>query len=183
MYTQCFWIDTETTGLDARKNFAFQISYLIEEGGGILIRRTLEMRPQNYHLFKFDKAAEHVHGYSKEKIIALPDEAEQFKLLLADIENYRESKLTIAGYNVYFDIQFLKALFGRMKIKMYNYFDRMPCDVLQLAQNCRVVGKLPLDDLKLGTVCGHFGISTKGAHNSMIDILNTREIFKIMHTR
>ncbi|AEF85483.1 putative exonuclease [Treponema primitia ZAS-2] len=191
MYTRRFWVDTETTGLDSRKHFAFQISYLIEENNRLLLERTLEMRPDNYKQFEFDSEAEDVHGYSKEKILSLPSESEQFGVLLEDLQQYGENRLTITGYNVSFDIYFLRALFARETAlqdtrnesskqkakKFYDYFDYMHCDVMQLVQAYRVAGKLDLPSIELEKVCRHFGISTEGAHNSMADIVNTKAVF------
>jgi DNA polymerase III epsilon subunit-like protein len=183
MYTRRFWVDTETTGLDSRKHFAFQISYLIEENNRLLLERTLEMRPDNYKQFEFDSEAEDIHGYSKEKILSLPSESEQFGVLLKDLQQYGENRLTITGYNVSFDIYFLRALFARNESsnrkakKFYDYFDYMHCDVMQLVQAHRVAGKLDLPSIELEKVCRHFGISTEGAHNSMVDIVNTKAIF------
>jgi len=97
-----------------------------------------------------------------------------------------KDKLIITGYNIDFDVRFIKALFWRNKAPEARYtdysayFHPMPCDVLQLAQNHRIAGKLDLPNLKLETVCSHFGISTEGAHHSMVDILNTKRVFDIL---
>jgi DNA polymerase-3 subunit epsilon len=183
MYTRRFWVDTETTGLDSRKHFAFQASYFIEENGHAFVKRTLEMRPDNYEQFDFDKEAETVHGYSKEKIVSLASEAEQYKILLADLQQFAQNRLTITGYNIEFDIYFLQALFNRNKPAgkknsvFYDYFDYMPCDIMQFVQACRIAGKLDLPSIKLEKVCEHLGISIEGAHNSMTDIVNTKAVF------
>jgi DNA polymerase III epsilon subunit-like protein len=191
MYTRRFWVDTETTGLDSRKHFAFQISYLIEENNRLILERTLEMRPDNYKQFEFDPEAEDVHGYSREKILSLPSEAEQFGVLLGDLQQYGKNRLTITGYNVSFDIYFLRALFARettlqnarnespdpRATKFYDYFDYLHCDVMQLVQVHRVAGKLDLPSIELEKVCRHFDINTEGAHNSMVDIVNTKAVF------
>jgi DNA polymerase III epsilon subunit-like protein len=184
MYTRRFWVDTETTGLDARKHFAFQISYLIEENNTVLLKRTLEMRPENYEQFKFSGDAEKVHGFPKEKILSLPPEPEQYAVLLDDLRRFAEKRLTVTGYNVSFDIGFLEALFRRNnpgssgKKVFYELFDYLYCDVMQLVQAHRIAGKLELPSIQLEKVCRHFGISTEGAHHSMTDILNTRTVFE-----
>jgi DNA polymerase III epsilon subunit-like protein len=121
-------VDTETTGLDPGKNFAFQISYLIEENGAVLSQSTLELRPDEYKTFKFDKKAEAVHGYSRKKIISMPPESAVFPGLLAELKLRGKGRLTIAGYNVDFDIRFLRALFGRGAGRdiFDKYFDHTP---------------------------------------------------------
>ncbi|MDR1863526.1 MAG: 3'-5' exonuclease [Treponema sp.] len=183
MYTRRFWVDTETTGLNPKKHFAFQISYLIEADNKILLERTLEMCPDNYEGFEFTKEAEKIHGYSRAKIRSLPPETEPYSVLLEDLRQFAENRLTITGYNIPFDIYFLKAFFARHKPAgtrkglFYQYFDYMYCDVMQLVQAHRIAGKLNLPSIELEKVCTHLGISVEGAHNSMIDILNTKAVF------
>jgi oligoribonuclease (3'-5' exoribonuclease) len=183
MYTRRFWVDTETTGLDSRKHFAFQVSYFIEEKNLIIMERTLEMRPDNYEQFEFTKEAEDVHGYPKEKILSLAPEVEQYNVLLEDLKEFAQNRLTITGYNIQFDIYFLEEFFkrnnpaGKGESLFYNYFDYMPCDIMQFVQAYRIAGKLDLPSIELEKVCEHLGISIAGAHNSMTDIVNTKAVF------
>jgi DNA polymerase III epsilon subunit-like protein len=127
---------------------------------------------------------------SNEEIISFPSEGEQYNILVDDLRLYAVDKFTITGYNIEFDIRFIKALFWRNKpLKSrysgyFTWFHPMPCDVLQLAQNHRIAGKLNLPDIQLETVCSHFGIPTEGSHHSMTDILNTKRVFdKLMGMR
>jgi DNA polymerase III epsilon subunit-like protein len=179
MYTKRFWVDTETTGFYPKKHFAFQISYLIEEDNVILQRRTLELRPDRYDDYEFSRGAEAVHGYSRDRIISLPPEAEAIAALAGDLDMYGQGRLTPAGYNVDFDIRFIKALFERNKSlgQFSKYFDYLNCDVLQFVQACRVAGIISLPRIDLGSICRYLDIDTGGAHNSMADILCTKAVF------
>lgn len=179
MYTKRFWVDTETTGLDAARHFAFQISYLIEENGVILHSRTLETRPDDYENYEFSKRAEEIHGYPQDKITAFQPEREAIAALLGDLEQYGKDRLTITGYNINFDIGFMKALLNRGGAgrAFYKYFDRMYCDVMQLVQAFRIAGRICLPNIDLESVCSYFGINTETAHHSMTDILNTKAVF------
>ena len=187
MYSRRFWVDTETTGLDTKRHFAFQISYLIEEDNVILQSRTLEFRPEQYDLYEFSKEAEDVHGYSRDKIISLQPETAAFTILLGDLKKYGSKRLTLAGYNINFDIRFLKAVFDRNKPAkgldsgaFYKYFDYMHFDILQFVQAYRIAGIINLQHIDLESICRYFGINTKEAHNSMADILNTKAVFDKM---
>ena len=187
MYSRRFWVDTETTGLDTQRHFAFQISYLIEENNVILRSRTLEFRPERYELYEFSKEAEDIHGYSRDKIISLQPEKTAFAVLLGDLKRYGKKRLTLAGYNINFDIRFLKAIFDRNKAAnsldssaFYKYFDYMHFDMLQFVQAYRIAGIISLPHIDLESICRYFGINTEEAHNSMIDILNTKAVFDRM---
>jgi DNA polymerase III epsilon subunit-like protein len=180
-------VDTETTGLDTKRHFAFQVSYLIEERNVILHRRTLEFRPERYDLYEFSKEAEDIHGYSRDRIISLGPETAAFALLINDLKQYGKRRLTLAGYNINFDIRFLKALFDRNKAAnvrdpgaFYKYFDYMYFDILQFVQAYRIAGIIGLQHIDLESICRYFGINTEGAHNSMTDILNTKAVFDRM---
>jgi DNA polymerase III epsilon subunit-like protein len=187
VYSRRFWVDTETTGLDTKRHFAFQISYLIEENDEILRSRTLEFRPERYDLYEFSKEAEDVHGYSREKIISLQPEPAAFAVLIGDLKKYGRKRLTLAGYNINFDIRFLKAIFDRNEVAkgidsgaFYKYFDYMHFDILQFVQAYRIAGIISLQHIDLESICRYFGINTKEAHNSMADILNTKTVFDRM---
>lgn len=185
MYKKRFWVDTETTGTDARKNFMFQISYLIEENNNILLKRTLEMRPDNYEAFEFDADAEKVHKYPKEKIISFQSEKEAYKQLIADLEPFKADRLTIAGYTVDFDIKFIKQLFFRNFAigKFKDYFDYMPFDIMQFVQGLRVAGVIELESIALEEVCKYLNIDITGAHHSMVDIVATKNAFDTLIKR
>jgi DNA polymerase III epsilon subunit-like protein len=179
MYTRRFWVDTETTGLNPKKHFAFQISYLIEENNALLLRRTLETRPEMYYEYEFSRGAEDVHRFTRDKIISFLPEPQAVDILVDDLKLYGAGRLTIAGYNVNFDMGFIKELFKRTGyIWAFNkYFDYLTCDVMQFAQACRVAGMIRLERINLESVCKYFGINTEGAHSSMTDILNTKSVF------
>jgi DNA polymerase III epsilon subunit-like protein len=186
MYTKRFWVDVETTGFDTGKHFAFQVSYLIEENNAVLHQRTLEMRPDQYGRYEFSKDAENVHGYSREQIISFQPEPAAFAVLIDDLKRYGKKRLTLTGYNINFDIRFLKAIFdrngasGKSGDSFYKYFDYMTCDILQFVQAYRIAGIIDLPHIDLESVCRYFGINTEGAHHSMTDILNTKAVFDRM---
>jgi DNA polymerase III epsilon subunit-like protein len=185
MYTKRFWVDVETTGFDTRRHFAFQMSYLIEENNAVLHRRTLEMRPDRYDSYEFSKEAENVHGYSREQIILFQPEREVLTALIDDLRVYGKKRLTLTGYNINFDIRFLKAMFdrgsgGNPNNSFYKYFDYMSCDILQFVQAYRIGGIIDLPHIDLESVCRYFGIDTADAHHSMADILNTKAVFDKM---
>jgi DNA polymerase III alpha subunit (gram-positive type) len=182
MYNRRFWVDTETTGLDSIKSFAFQISYFIEENNNILLKRTLELRPNNFDDFIFDTQSEKIHGYSKDRIIDMMPEEKAYKTLIDDLHDFSKNRLQIVGYNVAFDINFLFAFFDRNKLihgknLFYNYFDRQMFDVIQFVQGFRAAGMIHLDSIALDKVCNLFHINISGLHNSMFDIMATKQVF------
>ncbi|MDR1256651.1 MAG: hypothetical protein LBJ86_02770, partial [Spirochaetaceae bacterium] len=140
---------------------------------------TLETRPELYEEHEFSKGAEDVHGFTREKIVSFLPEPQAAAILIDDLEQYGKDRLTIAGYNVGFDMGFIKALFKRTghTTKFNKYFDYLTCDVMQFVQACRMAGIISLPHINLESICRHLGINTEGAHHSMSDILNTKAVF------
>ena len=58
----------------------------------------------------------------------------------------------------------------------YGYVNYHLLDVIQATALFTVAGKMKLQNMKLGTVCEHFGISLK-AHDALEDIRATRQVF------
>jgi DNA polymerase III epsilon subunit-like protein len=143
------------------------------------------MRPDQYDLYEFSKEAENVHGYSREQIILFQPERAAFAALMDDLKLYGKKRLTLTGYNINFDIRFLKAMFERGSESksgdsFYKYFDYMSCDILQFVQAYRIGGIIDLQHIDLESICRYFGINTANAHHSMADILNTKAVFDKM---
>jgi DNA polymerase III alpha subunit (gram-positive type) len=184
MLKKRFWVDVETTGLNSKKNFAFQISYIVEENGADLLKRKLELRPDNYEEFVFDVNAEKVHGISKDKIVSFQSESRAYGILIEDLSLFAGDRMTVVGYNVDFDIKFLKTMFYRNNPQnsnqsvFYKYFDFVPFDILQFAQGCRAAGLIDSNSLTLENICKSLNIDISGAHDSMVDITATKCIFE-----
>jgi DNA polymerase III epsilon subunit-like protein len=88
---------------------------------------------------------------------------------------YRVAKA--AGYNALtFDWPRLRALFGTSFLPV-SYHVR---DVLQRVIFWFDEHGSPPENFKLTTVCEHFGIETKGAHNALVDVRLTAALYRKM---
>lgn len=84
----------------------------------------------------------------------------------------------VFGYNVGFDVDFLKALFTDAGARWTDAFSYRRMDVLQLVQWSRLTGRLqvPANSLRLVDVAGALGIATDDAHNSAADVKITLDL-------
>ena len=87
------------------------------------------------------------------------------------------------GFNVGFDIDFLKAAFARHpSLKFTDALSYRSLDVAQMAMWARVVGVLPdTRDMKLTTLCKALKIDTEGAHDSSVDVRMTFDLFEVLY--
>jgi DNA polymerase III subunit epsilon len=87
------------------------------------------------------------------------------------------------GYNVRFDIDFLRAAFARHPaLKYTNALSYTGLDLMQVVLMNVVTGAMqPPENLKLTTVCEALGIDTSDAHNSAADVRMTFDLLKAVY--
>lgn len=175
-----FWVDLETTGLNNTDK--------ITEFAGVYIEDdTIE------ELHFFIKHDEYPSEYNKVSEITglTPDflkkngitEDEFYEKLLSFLNDKvdrfdKTDKMVISGYNVRFDVEFLRFLFSSKGNKYFgSYF--FPCvyDVYSTVGKLVSMNKIKPENFKLKTLCELFKIDIK-AHSALSDIKSTIELDK-----
>lgn len=175
-----FFFDVETTGLDPKKQDIIQLAYIIEINGEIKEQGSFRCQPFNYDTI--EKSALGVNKITVEelKTFKTPQQAyrELKNVLLKYVDPYnKKDKFSPAGYNVRFDVDFLKEFFFKNGDKYYGaLFDYHVLDVFTLAYVLEFKGHLNLDSFKLINVAKSFDIDFV-AHDALADIETTREVF------
>lgn len=181
------WLDTETTGLETTDSAAFELAFILVQNGQVICERCFFLNPLS-ETIKYHEEAGKIHGYSEKDIMSFPPEKEQMARItdflkdcveLFKNDGSRTEKLTIAGYNVNFDIKHLKALLERNGYNYDDYFVPGIADVFEQVKKAGIQKALPfLPDRKLGTVAKHLGVNLENAHDALADIKATREVAK-----
>lgn len=178
------FIDTETGGINAEKSALIQLSGIIEVDG-------TEKEKFNFYIKPFENSevnekALEVQGRTLEELGTEKyiDESIIYKKFLEILDKYidkydKNDKFIVAGYNVKFDIDILKALFERNNNKfLFSYFNSSMLDPLYSVRLLQVAGMLPvLENNKLETWCKYFNIELK-AHDSLQDITATKKLIE-----
>ena len=176
------FIDTETGGVNPEKAALIQLS-------GIIRIDKKDVEKFNFYIKPFENSevnekALEVQGRTldelkTEKYIEEKEIYKQFiNLLDKYIDKYdKTDKFVVAGYNVRFDVDILKALFQRHGNNfLFSYFDSSMLDPLYSIRLLQVAGILPvLENNKLETWCKYFEIELK-AHDSLEDIVTTKKL-------
>jgi len=164
------WLDLETTGLNVDDNGIVQIAILVEEDGDIIDKFESKMNPGKV---KFSQYALEVNKLTKKKIDSFPSKDDVHKELFAFLNKHsiKGEKLTIAGYNIKFDIKFFSKFIDFKRF--FHYYD---CDVFAFLKIARQQG-LYDGGMKLVEACEHFKIK-HNAHEAMSDIKATRKLYK-----
>lgn len=178
------FIDTETGGVNAEKSALIQLSGIIEVDGTEKEKFNFYIKP--FKNSEINEKALEVQGRTLEELRTdkYIDESIIYKKFLEILDKYidkydKDDKFIVAGYNVKFDIDILKALFERNNNKfLFSYFNSSMLDPLYSVRLLQVAGMLPvLENNKLETWCKYFNIELK-AHDSLQDITATKKLIE-----
>jgi DNA polymerase III epsilon subunit-like protein len=178
------WIDLETSGLDSKRAGIIELGYMIEDDRGIIVDEgILEINPFTYNRkVEISSKALEINGYTPEDLHDLGDSSKIFEEFIDILNKYEDGRYQIAGYNVLFDIKFLRAWFqDNSEGYLFNkYFDRKMLDVYNFVKCVRYLYPekfVGCDRDKLGMVCECFSVELgDNAHSALDDIKATREL-------
>lgn len=184
------YIDTETTGLDAKTCGIIQLAAIMEIDGEIVSEFETKIRP--FDGCSISPEALAVSGTKIEDLDEFPQEWEAIKSFTAWLSQYidkfsRQDKAFFSGYNTPFDIEFVRKLFERNGDKFFgSWFWSGSLDVMGLALLHLAPMRHQMENFKLGTVANVvLGkdeaariMGAEGLHNALGDIRLTREVMK-----
>ena len=176
------FIDTETGGVNPEKAALIQLS-------GIIRIDKKDVEKFNFYIKPFENSevtekALEVQGRTLEELKTdkYVEEKEVYKQFINLLDKYidkydRTDKFIVAGYNVRFDVDILKAFFQRHGNNfLFSYLDSSMLDPLYSIRLLQIAKVLPvLENNKLETWCKHFGIEFS-AHDSLEDIEATKKL-------
>jgi DNA polymerase III epsilon subunit-like protein len=174
------WVDLETTGTNPEKHAIIQIAALVDSGNEILGKFNQELAPHEGALITAEALV--IQNTTVADIKNRPDPRVVYHTFLEFMEafidkfNYKD-KFVIAGYNVSFDVQFLRSFFTRQGDKFFGSWFWWPAlDVASFVAKYMSETSFIPQNFKLETLCNHFGLPLK-AHDALQDIWATRELY------
>ncbi len=177
-----FWLDTETSGVNAEKNALLQLAYIIEIDGVVVAQSVIHMRP--WEGATIEKKALDVNQLDAQGIWLAPPLQKGVSDLQAVLAKYvsrydKTDKFIQAGYNVGFDDKFLRQAFIKAGDDYYgSWFFWPKLDVSSSVAQWMMESKAfePPKNFQLATMCGLFNVPIK-AHDAASDINATRELY------
>ena len=189
MSVKIIYLDTETTGLDAKRCGIIQLAAILEIDG----QEADAFEPRICPRYDLEISAEAlaVSGTNEEDMQDFPTEGQAlhaFRTWMGKhIDKFSKTdKAFFAGYNSPFDVEFVRAWFERNADKYFgSWFWSGSIDVMGAALWALRDQRASLPNFKLGTVAEHVLGSRvaeltaeAGLHNAMTDIRITRELHK-----
>ena len=182
------WLDVETTGLDCRKHGLREVGFIIEIDGVEVDKGVFKINPFTYTTkdVEIDAYALEISKVSIEDLKSYDRVSYCFKELMNKLVKYvnvndKNDCFVIAGYNVAFDIGFIKEWFKEMGLldSYKDLFHYKSLDVFPLVFALRHLGLNIAENDKLETMCNYFDIQID-AHNALSDIEATKKLYELI---
>lgn len=162
-------LDTETTGTDPWKNSVIQIGAVDFSNP----ENKFQMIFAPFEGAEITSEAEKTHKIKKETFQTLPKFEYGVKKFHDWLLSFKQSPITMAGYNISFDYWFITKSFE--KANLTNPFDFHLLDLYSIAFS------INLREYGLTKICKALGVETLQAHNALNDAIMTRNaLFKIL---
>lgn len=164
------YIDTETTGFDPKKHGLTEVGAIVVENYIEVDHINLYINATTYSVEKeITKEAIDLCGKNLCDLVSYPHQSTSFGSFMAWCrEHSKNEKIQLVGYNIDFDIKFIKAWFKENDEDFYNIFSHRTLDVLDLVRHLHHACVLRTKDGKLATLCEHFDIPIE-AHTAKGD--------------
>ncbi len=184
--SKVIWIDTETTGLDAEHCGMTAIGFIIEVDGVEVEKEVFDIDPRTYRkkVHISDEALK-IQGKTVEDFKGMGYSQRTFEVFLSVLGKHidkfdKKDKYVIKGYNVGFDIEFIKAWFIDCGYEHFgSWFSYKEVDVFALVKVLKDQNMFESESDKLMTLCIKFGIELM-PHNALDDIVATKKLYTIL---
>jgi DNA polymerase III epsilon subunit-like protein len=179
-----FYLNTETTGTNESRHGLVQIAGIYYDGG---LEQEINLYIKPFPGDEIDPKAMEVHGLDPHAAVQpsgveFLEPKEAYRQLVWFLGNRvnkydKQDKMHIKGYNVAFDIRFLRRFFEKNDNSYFeSYFYPSGLDIYALA--CYFLADKPLPNYKLTTVADHLGLNVdmNQAHGALYDIWITKAV-------
>jgi DNA polymerase III epsilon subunit-like protein len=182
--SKVLYLDTETTGLDAKINDIIQLAMIVEIDGVVKGEYNFKCQPFSYDNIETDALL--THGIKIDEIKKFPPPLEMFADLEMVFDGHvnrydKADKFLPAGYQTVFDLDFLAQFFRKARPEdqygLGSFIKWSPFDLLAHLRNKAFVNGTDFKDFKLATVAAAHDIELD-AHDALADIRATRELCK-----
>ena len=189
-FTKLLYLDVETGGLDPSKHALLSISGLIYSYNQNT--NSFDNESFNYYInppanYIIEKSALEINGLTEDFISQQETYEQVYKKLITLFDKYidkynKDDKFLLITYNGKFDISFLQEFFKYNKNDfLFSYISGYNLDVYELVKHIYYCYNLPLQNLRLTTVCEYFNIN-HNAHTSLGDVTATCKLYNILKT-
>jgi DNA polymerase III subunit epsilon len=183
MPDRLLFIDTETGGLDPRKHSLLSLAMVIWEDNEIIDSQEILI---NDGILSVTKEALSINkiDIEKHKQSAISSSQAIEKMLLFIGKHFPgKGKITLAGHNVHFDADFLRAFFSANNRDFSKYFSHRIIDTSSILYYLYLAGKIKQKAISSDEAFALFDIKVEGRHTALGDAIATAKLFTKLLSR
>lgn len=171
------FIDTETGGLDPSKHSLLSIAMVVWENKEI--KDSIELLINDGKLCVTDEALSinNINIENHKKSAISPTEAINQILQFIASHFPENKKITIAGHNVHFDVNFMSTFFSNNNKDFSSYFSHRIIDTSSILYYLYLAGQINQKAISSDKAFELFDIEVKGRHTALGDAMATAELF------
>jgi len=177
MKDRLLFIDTETGGLDPEKHSLLSVAMVVWEDMEILDSEELLINDGILSVTEEALAINKINIEEHKKIAISPSQAIQKMFLFIHRHFSHQGRITIAGHNVHFDVNFLKSFFSRNNEHFSNFFSHRIIDTSSILYYLYLSGHLKHKAISSDDAFDYFKIEVEGRHTALGDAIATARLF------
>ena len=177
MKDRLLFIDTETGGLNPSKHSLLSLAMVVWEEMEIIDSTELLINDGKLSVTNEALAINKIDiEMHKKSAISSTQAIEE---IVAFIKKHftQQEKITLAGHNVHFDVNFLKTFFSHNNINFSNYFSHRIIDTSSVLYYLYLSGHLKQKAVSSDEAFELFNIQVKGRHTALGDAIATAKLF------
>ena len=177
MPDRLLFIDTETGGLDPGKHSLLSIALVVWENMEIIDSKEILI---NDGILSVTEEALSINKIDIEKHKQSAISASRaMDEILVFIGKYfpRQGRITLAGHNVHFDANFLRAFFSANNIDFSQYFSHRVIDTSSILYYLYLAGHIKHRAISSDEAFDLFDIKVEGRHTAIGDAMATAKLF------
>ncbi|MFC2107137.1 exonuclease domain-containing protein [Bacteroidota bacterium] len=177
MRDRLLFVDTETGGLDPDKYSLLSVAMVVWENMQIIDSQELFV---NDGILSVTEEALSINkiDIEKHKQTAISPSLAIEKILEFTCKHFpQQSKITIAGHNVQFDVSFLKLMFSNNKQDFSKFFSHRIIDTSSILYYLYLAGHIKQKAISSDDAFDYFEIKVEGRHSALGDAIATAKLF------
>lgn len=170
------FVDTETGGVNPGKHQLLSIGLAIWENGKISNELEILVHDKEYKVTNEALTINNIN-IKEHKLEALSSNKAYKKLINYIHENFQNEKITIAGHNIMFDVNFLKRFFKDNRDDYSKWFSHRIIDTSSILSFLYLSKVLDSNIHSSDKAFQHFKIFVNQRHSALGDAVGTAELF------
>jgi DNA polymerase-3 subunit epsilon len=173
-------IDTETTGLDPTRNQMIQLGAVVYDNDKVQCKLNCEINFRGEGII--DPAA-FVKNNNSINYFMNSSASHREKDAVYQLCDFVKKNPCdyLVGFNVQFDLAFLRAAFERAKVNFVNFLPYKVIDPFVIVQALQLAGAVPSTiKTNLAALCHHYRVEANPTHEALADIEATYQLARVM---